>query len=177
MAKKGVQVHPAEALPEVHREEYNKMVADVASLHSGDLLITGAALAIGSDKPKVATGAFIFQVDGVRERKTAVSAGTAFTATTHDIADPDAAGREAIYVLSIAAGGAITITKGTTAALGAAVAPATPPNEVKLGEVLIAHDGSAIFDATTNDLDAAHLTVTYTSSAPYALTAETALPH
>ena len=95
----------------------------------------------------------------------------AFTATTHDITDPDASGRERVYVLSVArpvgsppneATAVVTITAGTQAALTAGVAPSTPAGELKIGEVLIAHDGTAIFNATTDLLSAAHLTVTFT---------------
>ncbi len=95
----------------------------------------------------------------------------AFTATTHDIADPDTDPREKVYVLSVArkvghapdqATEVVTITGGTIAAAGLAVAPATPAGEIKIGEVLIQHDGTAIFNATTDLLTAAHLTVTFT---------------
>lgn len=130
-------------------------------------LLSVPSLGIGSTPANVATSAFSFRVDGTREDKAAVAAGTAFTATTHDIADPDAEPREAIYVLSVAAGGAITITKGADAAADEAVAPATPADEVKIGEVKIQHDGTAIFDATTDSLAAAHLTVTYTPAEPF----------
>lgn len=151
------------------RKQFNNLVDALDTLVNGDALLSDPNLAIGtSSKAKVKNGAdLIWQVDGMRYR---IAADTehAFTATTHDIADPDAAGREAIYVFSVTAGStACTITKGADAALGAAVAPATPAGHVKVGEVKIAHDGSAIFDATTDDLDAAKLTVTYTDSTPY----------
>lgn len=142
----------------------------INALSQSDLLLSNAGLAIGTGSAaKVKYNAFDFQVDGVAAH---VAAGeVAFTPTTHDIADPDTDPREAIYVLSIAEGEtAPTITKGATAAAGAAVAPATPANEIKLGEVLVQHDGSAIFDASTDDLDAAHLTVTFTSSTPTPVT-------
>ncbi len=129
-------------------------------------LFTAPGLVIGStSKAKVKNAAF--KLFSSNAQLAVSSSETAFTATTHDIADPDANGREAIYVLSIApATSAITITKGSDAALGAAVAPATPANEIKLGEVKVAHNGSAIFDASTDLLDAAHLTVTYRDAAP-----------
>jgi hypothetical protein len=34
-----------------------------------------------------------------------------------------------------------------------------------MGEVLVQHNGTAIFNAVSDDLDAAHLTVTYTDAA------------
>jgi hypothetical protein len=128
---------------------------------TGAGLISTPTLAIGtSSKKDVKFSSFNFRALGFQEAKT--GAEVAFTATTHDIADPDALPREAIFVLSIAQGGTVTITKGSDALAGAAVAPATPANECKMGEVLIQHNGTAVFDATTDDLDAAHLTVTYT---------------
>lgn len=148
----------------------NDLVADAQQLVNGDLLLSAPGLAIGaSSKAKIKHNELIVQIDGMRYK---IAAGeVAFTATTHDIADPDAAGREAIYVLS-ASGTAVTITKGATAALLAAVAPATPAGEIYLGQVKVAHDGTAIFDASTDLLDAAHLTDTYTSATPFALSSE-----
>lgn len=155
--------HGAAYLPDLEAI-LDGIVDDLNLLGSGTGLLSGAGLAIGTDKTKVAHDAFTVTFDGAAER---VAAGeVAFTATTHDIADPDADPREAIYVLSVAQGGAVTITKGADAAEDAAEAPATPAGEVKLGEVKVQHDGTAIFDATTNELDAAHLTATFTSSDP-----------
>ena len=143
-------------------------VADVLAIHVGDALLLAPTLAIGtSSAAEVKNSAFEIRVNGVTEL---VAAGeTGFTATTDDIADPDASGREIVYVLSVAAGGTITITPGTIAALAAGVAPSTPAGEVKMGEVLVAHDGSAIFNATTDLLSAAHITDTYTDATPEAL--------
>jgi hypothetical protein len=157
---------------QVLREQFNALRADLVAGRSG--LMGTAALAIGSTKPRVATGAFYFVDSGIMELKAAVAAGTAFTDTTHDIALDGSLVKEAIYVLSIASGGTITITMGTIALTGAAVAPAVPAGEIYLGQVLIAHDGSTEFDANQSgggegDLDGAHLTVTYTSADPEAL--------
>jgi hypothetical protein len=134
---------------------------DMLTALQGTRLLSEPGLAIGTDQTRVAYDELIWSVNGMRYR---IAAGeVAFTATTHDITDPDTDPREAVYVLSVAAGAtSVTITKGTTAAEDAAVAPSTPAGHVKVGEVLIQHDGSAVFDATTTELDAAHLTVTYT---------------
>jgi hypothetical protein len=146
-----------------------QLVNDVVAIQGGDALLSAPGLAIGtSSAAKVKHNAFNVRVDG--NTQLIAAAEVAFTATTHDIADPDAAGREAIYVLSVNAAGTVTITKGSDAALGAAVAPATPAGEVKMGEVKVAHDGSAIFDASTDLLSAAHLTDTYTDATLAALT-------
>lgn len=149
---------------------------DLATVLQGDCLIKAPTLAVGTvSAAEIAVGEIVWQIDGMRYLLAA--AEHAFTATTHDIADPDADPREAIYVLSVAAGAsAVTITKGTTAAADAAVAPSTPAGHVKLGELLLQHDGSAIFNATTDDLDAAHLTATFTPETAYGETALTDAP-
>jgi len=127
-------------------------------------LISTPVLAEGtSSKKELKCSSFNFRALGWQEAKT--GAETAFTATTHDVLDPDALPRGAIFVISIAQGGTITITKGTDALAGLEVAPATPANQCKLGEVLIQHNGTAIFNANTDLLDAAHLTVVYTDAA------------
>jgi hypothetical protein len=141
----------------------NTLSALVNQLNTGDELLSVAGLAIGTDKTAVAHDALRFQIDGYRYA--AVAGEVAFTATSHDIADIDDDPREAIYVLSVDVAGAVTITKGTTAAKDEAVAPATPAGEVKLGEVLIQHDGTLPFDATTDELDDAHLLVVFTDEA------------
>jgi hypothetical protein len=144
------------------RTQFNALRTLVNTLLNGDGLITVPTLAIGtvSKKEIKITGAFNVMVDGRTFSEPAQE--VAFTATTHDIADPDANPREAYFILSIDGAGAVTITKGSDAAAGLAVLPSTPAGEVRFGYVLIQHDGTLPFDATTNDLDAAHLTVTYT---------------
>lgn len=138
------------------RTQFNALVDMVDLAITGTFVISDPTLAIGtSSKKAVKNAAFSFQANGVTEAKAA--AETAFTATTHDIAD----GSARAFTLSIATGGTVTITPGTAAVGTTATAPATPAGEAKMGEVLIAASG-AIFNATTDDLDAAHLTVTYT---------------
>ncbi len=149
---------------QVLRQEFNALRLDLVAGRAG--MMGAPNLRIGTTDTNVRTDAFYFVDSGILELKAAVAAGTAFTATTHDIADPDASPREIIYVLSIVTGGVITITEGIIAVADAAVAPASPAGAVKLGEVKIQHDGSAIFNATTDALTAAHLTVTYTSADP-----------
>ena len=152
------------------RTQFTALLADRDALLNATGLLTTPTLGIGSTKTQVASVAFNHQIDGVRSTRNAVAAGTAFTATTHDIAD----GYHRIFVLSCVTGatGTITITPGTATLQAAVVeAPATPSGQVKMGEVKIAATG-AIFDATTNDLDAAHLTVTYTNAALLGQTAQ-----
>ena len=94
-------------------------------------------------------------------------AEVAFTATTHDIAPNALTVREACYLITLAANGTPTITKGTTATgAGNATVPATPSGGTPIGYVRIAVAAGALpFDATTDALNAAHLTVTYVNSA------------
>lgn len=88
-----------------------------------------------------------------------------FTATTHDITADASTAQEAWYLLSTTDGAAIVITKGTTADEGSAVPPAVPSNAAPIGLVKIVVAAGTTpaddFDATTDDLDASHLTVTY----------------
>jgi hypothetical protein len=146
------------------REQFNAAVDLLDTLMTGTVLLTDPGLAIGtSANTAVKHNEIVAMFNGHRIR---IAAGeVAFTATTHDIADPDANPREAIYVISTAVAGTVTITKGDTAAGDAAVAPSTPANHIKLGEVKVRHDGTAIFDASSDALNAAHLTVTYTDAA------------
>ncbi len=143
------------------RTQYNLLRAALVASLTGAGLISLPGLVIGtSSAAAVKQTGFNFRALGFEETKAGDE--TAFTATTHDILDPDALARGAIFVLSIAQGGTITITKGADALAGLEVAPATPSNECKLGEVLVQHNGSAIFNASSDDLDAAHLTAVFT---------------
>lgn len=92
-----------------------------------------------------------------------VAAGeTAFTATTHDIAADADLIQEAVYLVSVQAGGTVIVTKGVTAGEGLAVPPALPAGEGLVGYVTgQVAAGATDFDATTDDLDAAHLTFTF----------------
>lgn len=123
---------------------------------------TAAGLTIGTDKTKVkAANTSVVSVAGIPV--TVTTAEYAFTATTHDIAPDAGAVREAVYLLSIAANGAVTVTKGTEAAgSGAAAVPATPANQAAIGYVRIEVAAGVVgFDATTDELDEVHITATY----------------
>lgn len=113
-------------------------------------------LAFGTDEEKVKNDAFFLIQDGVIS--TIASTETAFTATTHDIAD----GKEATFLVYVD-GTTIKLSKSADAEVGASVCPATPAGKVKIGEVIISADG-AIFNATTDELDVAvatHLDVEF----------------
>ena len=143
------------------RTAFNDLRAFVVSLATGNYCRTDPTLAEGtSSKKTVKASPFTFNILGMPYAH--AGAETAFTATTHDCAD----GYTRTYTIEVPATGTIIITPGT-AVLTANVAnvpsaaPATTAAHAKVGEVKVAADG-AIFNASSDDLDAGHLTVTYT---------------
>ena len=144
------------------RTTFNDLRSIVLNALTGNIARTSPALAIGSTKTQVANGAFTFNIGGMPYAKTATAAGTAFTATTHDVAD----GYTRIFTVQINASGTISYSPGTavlTANASTATGGALTAANAKMGEVKISADG-AIFDATSDDLDDAHLTVVYTNA-------------
>ena len=125
--------------------------------------VSSAGLAIGSSSKaavKIANTVTYIHA-GLFKSKT--TAEVAFTATTHDIAADADTVQEACYLISLAADGTPTMTMGTIASgAGNAVVPATPSGKTAIGYVRIAvAAGSTKFDASSDDLDAAHITDTY----------------
>lgn len=125
--------------------------------------LSKAGLAIGSgSKAKVLiANTTAFQYLGVLYSKT--TAEVAFTATTHDIAPHATLVQEAVYLYSLQTDGDVTVTMGTIASgSGTAQIPKTPSGEVAIGYLRLAvAAGATLFDATTDELDEAHLTDTY----------------
>lgn len=172
-----VDVRSVDQEPEASfRREINALVADVETLRAELVALYAAQLAGGvavSAAPNAAIGtvsaaeiaidAFTVVVKGVPVSVSAQE--VAFTATTHDIADPDTNPREANFLLCINGAGTPVLAKGADAAAAAAVDPNVPTGTVAVARINIQHDGSAIFNATTDDLDAAHLTATFTDLA------------
>jgi len=126
---------------------------------NNDKILGNPTLAIGSSsKKKVKNSAFSVMRDGVISL--IASTETDFTATTHDLAKSTGA----VYNVYLDATNTIKILKGTATAGGTgAVCPATPSGGMKIGEVKIVVNADAIFNATTDDLDSAHITDTYTN--------------
>ena len=124
----------------------------------GVAIVGNPDLKIGSSSAaKIKNEAFTVVRDGVTS--TIASTETAFTATTHDIAD----GYGAVYNVYLDSSNAIKILIGTATALGtSAVCPTTPSGGLKLGEVKVV-TAAAIFDASTTELSAATVTDTYTN--------------
>lgn len=124
-----------------------------ALLHTSDAALKSATeLSAGSTDTQVANTAFQYVVNGVSCYKGAVAAGTAFTATTHDIAQD----KWSSYILSIDAAGTITITKAAsdydTEALAIAALASTPSNAVRMGYLTIKTASGQVWDATTDAL-------------------------
>lgn len=142
------------------RTTFNDLRSFVVSALTGNYVRTDPTLAIGtSSKKAVKASAFTFNIIGMPYAH--AGAETAFTATTHDVAD----GYTRVFRIEVPAGGTIIITPGTAVLTAnftsrADHAPAATAAHATLGYVTIAADG-AIFNATTDDLDASHLTVTY----------------
>lgn len=124
-------------------------------------LLDPAGLAIGTDKTRVLSAAFGMSHLGVNSVKASVE--TPFTATTDDIpADADKV-QERSYLLSIDSAGTITVTPGAVADEDQSVPGSLPAGDAPMGVVKIkVAAGATPFDATSDDLDAAHLTTTFT---------------
>lgn len=132
-----------------------------------NLSLSAAGLAIGSgSKAKVKiTNTVTYLIAALFKSKT--TAEVAFTATTHDIPANAGSVQERVYVLTLDAAGTPTITAGVIATgSGQAAIPAPPANQAVIGYVRVAvAAGATPFDASSDNLDAAHLTVTYTDAA------------
>lgn len=136
----------------------NKIMATLLNM---SLSSAGLAIGSGSKKAVKIANTVTYLNDGVFCSKT--TAEVAFTATTHDIAAHATNIKEACYLISLIADGTPTITMGDIAVgEGNATVPAVPSGKTPIGYVRIhVHAGATPFDATSDDLDAAHLGVTY----------------
>lgn len=127
------------------------------------MAVSSAGLAIGSSSKKAVkiANTVNYLHAGIFKAKT--TAEVAFTATSHDIAANASTVQEAVYLLSVIADGTVTVTMGDIATgAGNAKIPEIPSGKTPIGYVRVAvAAGSTKFDATSDDLDAAHLTVTY----------------
>lgn len=124
--------------------------------------LTDPDLEIGSTKSEVALGdATNYLFGGAFKSK--ASGSVAFTADDHDIEANEDDVQEACYLVSFNSGGNLVLTMGAVATgAGAAAMPDVPANHTPIGAVRVAVDaGSTPFDAGSDDLDDAHLTVTF----------------
>ncbi|HRN86067.1 MAG TPA: hypothetical protein PKU78_06060 [Candidatus Dojkabacteria bacterium] len=127
-------------------------------------MLGNPVVAIGtSSKKTIKTTTAVACVNGVLVSVT--GAETAFTATTHDIAANASSVQEAVYLVVADSAGTITLVMGDIAeGAGNALIPEVPSGKVALGYARIAiAAGATAFDASSDDLDAAHITDTYVS--------------
>lgn len=132
--------------------------------------LTDPGLAIGSSsKKEVLVGAnTTYLYDGVF--KSFTSAEVAFTATEHDIPADASTAQQRLYVIGVDDAGSEIVVPGAVADSGSALLPEwselvdSDGNRITpFGVVDITVDaGATPFNATTDDLDASHLTVEYT---------------
>lgn len=130
-----------------------------------DFMLTRPELGIAADPTQIQVG------DALNNGFTASRAGTvdevagqdiAFGGAGDDIAaDPDVV-REAIFTIQVDAAGTISLSKGMDADEGEAVPGLVSPDNAVIGYCRIRVAAGAVdFDATTDDLDAAHLTTEF----------------
>lgn len=128
-----------------------------------NMAFSSAGLAIGTTSKKTVkiANTVTFLSNGVFKSKT--TAEVPFTATAHDIPANASAAQSAIFLLTLAADGTPTLTKGDIASAPVvATIPERPATGTPIGYVKVSvAAGATPFDATTDDLDAAHLTCTY----------------
>jgi hypothetical protein len=125
------------------------------------LVDPGLAIGSGSKKKVLVTNTTTYLHAGIFYSKS--SAEVAFTATTHDIAPNASLVQEACYLVCLDAAGTLTLHMGAIASTsGGALLPEIPAGKTPIGYVRIkVAAGATLFNASTDDLDAAHLTVTY----------------
>ena len=144
------------------------LVNDIRTQLLADTVDGATALAIGSDKPKVAHGAFTYRINGQVYSVAADTVGTALSGS--NIPDAKAGG----WALDINDSGVITIIEATGNAAGydtealakAGIHAIAVADTVRLGTVTVLNSG-AIFDPGTTNLDAVTVSnVTYTNAVP-----------
>lgn len=136
-----------------------------AAVRNAILGSPGLAIGSGSKAKVLIANTVPFLIDGVFASKTTAEVG--FTATTHDIPADASAVQEAVYAYSMIADGTVTVTMGAIASgAGNAIPPAIPKGHALLGYLRLAvAAGATPFDASTDLLDAGHLTDTYINAA------------
>ena len=130
-------------------------ISSLKELRTGDVIFGAHLPSIGTTDTQLANKRCTAQFSaagGTPIEVAAVAAGTAFTATTHDIT----AGKWASYLLTVQTGGTKTITMSAsvydTEALAIAALASAPANEAILGYITIEATSGAIWDAQTDAL-------------------------
>jgi len=144
--------------------ELKTLTNEIRSLLVGDVLLGDPALAIGSNKDDVASGAFTYRINGTTYSKAAVTTGTA---PGDDVIPQDTYGAVAFDIGINGTIDAIEAADNATgyasAALAIAGIPAVAADHVRMGTVT-AISTSGAFTFGTTLLDAANTTVVYTDA-------------
>lgn len=128
-----------------------------------NMALSSAGMAIGTTSKKAVKVANTVAYLNGGEFKSKTTAEVAFTATTHDIPANANAVQEACYLVCLNAGGTLSMAMGNIASgAGNAKWPDAPSGLTPIGGVRIAiAAGATPFDASSDDLDAGHITDTY----------------
>lgn len=149
-----------ESFDELH-SAVGRLVFGKAGLDIGDA--TKKTVSVNADLTYSIDGvAYSFARDVVEDSP--VPEEVAFTADDHDIPANATLVQEACYLVVIDSEGVFDLVMGEIASGGGqAKLPEVPEGVAVVGYVRVSvAAGSTIFNATTNDLDASHLTVAYT---------------
>lgn len=139
--------NPSGSVSDRVRLALNKLAQVVAYMMPG-VLTSAPASKTGTTSAKTwRVEAFNYVTRGLKAAKAATE--TAFTATTHDVA----ASKQAWFVLTIASGGALTITKAADQNIGTDVLPEAPDNQVIVAYAKLVTTAGGIWDATTDDFN------------------------
>lgn len=126
--------------------------------------LASPALAIGAaskTKVKIVTANFAYLFNG-EFKDSGAAQEVAFTATTHDIVANATKTQERYYFICLDGSGTATIVAGEQADGGSGKLPEIPTGKVVIGYVkIVIAAGATNFDATTDELDEAHITDTY----------------
>lgn len=116
-----------------------------------------AGLAEGTNAGTIQTAnAVDYAIDGILYTKAATD-NIAVTAAAQQ-----AESTKCMYLVSVNAAGAVTVTKGdTVASTGSAYLPDLPENSAPLGAIRIVTDNATTFTAGTTDIGAAGITETF----------------
>lgn len=133
------------------REEYNKLLTAVSYMMPGVVLTTPACKTGTTSAKTWRNEAFTYVARGLKESKAATE--TAMTGLSV------AASKEAWLVMTVAAGGTLTITKAADQTIGTILLPQAPDNEVIVAYLQIV-TGTTGYTAVTDDLAVAAQIIT-----------------
>lgn len=143
---------------DTHKTAVDEIKADFNLLRSNviNCALDACGLAEGTNANTLQTAnAIDFVIDGVVYTKAATD-NIAMTACAEQ-----AISTYCMYLVTLDAAGALTVTKGTELATDTAVLPSRPADEAVIGAFKIATDGSTTFTSGTTDLGAVGITETY----------------